>query len=56
MDDERIPLIPIVALTANDTESDKKACKEAGMRDHLSKPLKARDLEKVLRQYCVVEK
>jgi len=55
MEDGRMPRIPIAALTANDTENDKEACREAGMRGHLSKPLKAPELSKVLQQYCMLE-
>ena len=47
----KIPEIPIIALTANDTESDKKACIEAGMSGHLCKPLKEVELRKLLNEY-----
>lgn len=37
--------LPIIAMTANVLKEDVRACMEAGMDDHLSKPL---DIEKVL--------
>jgi len=43
-----IPDIPIIALSANDTEEDKLKCKKVGMYDHLSKPLKEQELKRLL--------
>jgi PAS domain S-box-containing protein len=37
--------MPIIAMTANAMESDREACRAAGMVDHLSKPI---DLKKLL--------
>lgn len=42
---------PIVAMTANAMESDRQACLEAGMDDHLAKPFNARDLLAVMARY-----
>ena len=50
--ENKIPDIPIVALTANDTESDKVKCLEAGMSDHLGKPIKTEKMKKILERYC----
>jgi len=43
-----IPNCSIVALTANDSEEDIKKCRESGMDDVLSKPLKRDCLKKML--------
>jgi len=51
---KEIPEIPIVALTANDTEEDKEICKMSGMSDYLSKPLRDKDLIRILYKYCKV--
>jgi len=47
----KIPEIPIVALTANNNESDKKACLKAGMCEYLSKPLTDNDLMNLFKKY-----
>jgi CheY-like chemotaxis protein len=42
--------IPIIALTAHSTESDKEECAAAGMDRHLAKPIQTNLLEAVLRE------
>lgn len=39
LQDERLRNIPVVAITANAFEEDKRNAKEAGMNDHLVKPI-----------------
>lgn len=43
--------IPIIALTANDTDEDRMACFDAGMDDFIAKPLKKPILAKILQSY-----
>lgn len=43
--------IPIIALTANNTEEDRKACMQVGMDEFLSKPIRKKDLETVLQSF-----
>ena len=41
---------PIVAVTANAMESDRKRCLAAGMDDYLAKPIKAQELQALLQR------
>lgn len=43
--------IPIIALSANTFDKDRKACKEAGMNEHLSKPIEPQVLYATLNRY-----
>ena len=43
--------IPIVALTANAQQEDKKKCMDAGMDDYLAKPINLQGLEAMLRKW-----
>ncbi|MEM6664901.1 MAG: ATP-binding protein [Pseudomonadota bacterium] len=47
--------IPIIALTANAFAEDKRACREAGMNDHLTKPLDPRALSSAVARWCLPE-
>ena len=43
--------IPIIAMTANAFEEDKKAAIEAGMDEHIAKPIDVKNLKKTLAKY-----
>ena len=43
--------IPIVALTAHAMDSEKQKCLDAGMDEHLTKPVDLASLKAILAQY-----
>ncbi|CAG0968208.1 partial Autoinducer 2 sensor kinase/phosphatase LuxQ, partial [Rhodocyclaceae bacterium] len=45
---ERFADLPIIAVTASAMESDRRQCLEAGMQDHLAKPVDAEQLIRLL--------
>lgn len=45
--------IPIIALTANDTDEDRKICIAAGMDNFLTKPLNKDSLSALLKRYLI---
>ena len=44
--------IPIIAMTANAFEEDRRKTREAGMNDHLTKPLDQQSLLRTIIHYC----
>lgn len=46
------PNLPILAMTANASADDKKACLQAGMDGHIAKPIDNRQLLAALLPYC----
>ena len=43
--------VPIIAMTANAFAEDRKACLDAGMNEHVSKPIDTKELNRVLRKF-----
>ncbi len=48
---EKIPDMPIIALTANAMKGDRERCLESGMNDYISKPLRKTALRSILMQW-----
>jgi CheY-like chemotaxis protein len=51
MDSEYAKWIPIIAVSANAFEEDIQQSKEAGMNDHITKPIDVTCLRNILEQY-----
>jgi two-component system sensor histidine kinase/response regulator len=49
--DSRFTDLPIIALTANAMKADLDACLEAGMQDHITKPIERKTLIQTLRRW-----
>jgi two-component system sensor histidine kinase/response regulator len=49
--DQRFVALPIIAMTANAMTADRDKCLEAGMNDHISKPIDAQELFRVVSQW-----
>lgn len=50
LEDKELAVIPIIAMTADAFEEDKKRCIEHGMNGHIAKPFKANELVQTLYQ------
>ena len=50
LEDSRLAEVPIIALSANALEEDKKRAMESGMDAHMAKPLNTQLLEKMVRE------
>ena len=48
--------IPIIAVTANAYFEDEQKCLEAGMNDHIAKPLDVQEFYKKVEKYFIIGK
>ncbi len=55
MTDRKKAQIPIIAMTGNAFQEDREASFEAGMNEHMSKPIEPQKLFSTLKQFCDVE-
>ncbi|MCI7323453.1 MAG: response regulator, partial [Lachnospiraceae bacterium] len=50
LEDPALSGIPIIAMTANAFEEDRKAAEKSGMNDFLSKPINLEEIVRVLKE------
>ena len=55
IEETEIYRVPIVGVSANSSESDRIACRDAGMDDFLPKPINLLDLRAVFEKYCTAD-
>ncbi|MCQ2496491.1 MAG: ATP-binding protein [Lachnospiraceae bacterium] len=51
LEDKRLASIPVIAVTANAFEEDRQAAFNAGMNEHVSKPVTAEKLKEIMGRY-----
>jgi len=49
------PRVPIIAMTSSARQEDREMCLEAGMDDHVAKPVHWKELAKVLASFALAE-